>query len=693
MFIEIHYFYHMIILYNLSLPLKDPVFVFALILFIILAMPIVMKKIRVPGIVGLIIAGFIIGPKGVGLVELETIRLFSTVGLLYIMFLAGLEIDFRDFQRSRNKSIVFGSLVFIIPFILGTITSLYVLQFSWLSALLMASMYTTHTLISYPIVSRLGLTKNEAVTVTVGGTIVTDTAALLFLSFITSVAKGEDITSILLKMAVAFAVFLFLVMVVFAALSRWFFKNVESEGISQFVFSLFIVFISAVTAELAGIEAVIGSFLAGLTLNRLIPHSSVLMNRINFTGNALFIPIFLISVGMRIDMRVLVSDLATWKVILLMLTVAISGKWLAAFVGQKLMHYTVTERRLMFGLSVSKAAVALAVVLTGYELKLFDVSILNGAIFTILITCLVSTFVTESAAKKQAIKEMDSMGDDKDALERILVPVANPANFSQLIDLALLMKNPKSEEPIFPLSVVNDDLEAKKRILLNDKLFADAIQHAIAAEVKVNVVSRVDLNVAGGIVRAAKDLAISDIIIGWNGKANAVDFFFGNIMSQVLQNTSQTVFVSKMLQPINTFWNIHVVMPPNTELENGFAHWVSKINKLVSQLGSRLIFYGIEKDAPTFRKIIQPFHFRQFNYKTLADWEEFVNLSDVLSSQDLLFVVSARQQALSYSKLMDKIPNMLSNLFDNISFVIIFPEDSRDTEGVGVSEQFVGVSL
>lgn len=675
------------------MPWKNPVFIFALVLFIILIMPILMKKIKVPGIVGLIIAGFAIGPKGGGLIELESIRLLGTIGLLYIMFLAGLEIDFRDFQRNRNKSILYGSLVFTIPFILGTLTSLYILHFSWLSSLLMASMYTTHTLISYPIVSKLGITKNEAITVTVGGTIVTDTAALLFLSFITSMVKGEEASAVLIKMGIAFALFLIVVMGIYSRISRWFFKNVESEGTSQFVFSLFIVFISAVTAELAGIEAVIGSFLAGLTLNRLIPHSSVLMNRINFTGNAIFIPIFLISVGMRIDMSVLISDLATWKVILLMLTIAITGKWLAAFITQKILGYTIIERRLMFGLSVSKAAVALAVVLTGFELKLFDVSILNGAIFIILVTCLVSTFVTENAAKKQAILDLEAVGEDKEGVERILVPVANPANFQQLIDLAIFFKNPKSDEPIYPLSVVNDDAEAKKRILVNDKLFANAIQHATAAEVKVEIVSRVDLNVAGGIVRAAKDLAISDVIIGWNGKANAIDFFFGNIMSQVLHNTSQTVFVSKMLQPINTFWNIHVVIPPNAEMEIGFNHWVTKLNRLTTQLGSRLIFYSIEKNPADFRKIMAPFALKQVVFNVLDNWESIDNLSTTLANNDLLFVVSARQQSLSYTKMMERLPRLLSDKFDNVSFVIIFPEQAYDTEGVGVSEQFVGSTL
>lgn len=681
----------MILLFSLALPWKDPVLIFALVLLIVLVMPLLMKKIRVPGIVGLILAGFFIGPKGGGLVELESIRLMSTIGLLYIMFLAGLEIDFRDFQKNRNKSIIYGSLVFTIPFFIGTITSLYILHFDFLPALLLSSMYTTHTLISYPIVSKLGITKNEAVTVTVGGTIITDTAALLVLSFITSMVKGADAAAVIIKMGVAFAIFLILVMGVFSRLSRWFFKNVESEGTSQYVFALFIVFISAVTAEVAGIESVIGGFLAGLTLNRLIPHSSVLMNRINFTGNAIFIPIFLISVGMRLDMSILVSDLATWKVILVMLTIAISGKWIAAHITQKLFKYTSTERNLIFSLSVSKAAVALAVVLTGYELKLFDSSILNGTIFIILTTCLISTFVTESASKKIVIKELAKTTAETEGVERILVPVANPANFEQLIDLAILMKNPHSKEPIYPLSVVNDDAEAKKRILLNDRLFADAIAHATAAEVKVEIVSRVDLNVAGGIVRAAKDLAISDVIIGWNGKPNAVDFFFGTIMSQVLETSSQTIMVSKVLQPINTFWQIHVVVPQNAELEKGFNHCLEKITRLGSQLGAKLLFHTIETEVKTFRNVLNNFSsLQKADIKMLSDWESLTNLSNSLADNDLLMVISARQHSISYTKELDLLPRTLSSNFSETSFVILFPEQQDDKNNTGVSDQFVG---
>lgn len=683
----------MIMLFSdFSLPFKDAVFVFAILLLVIFLMPILLKKIRIPGIVGLILAGVAIGPKGFHVIELDAaIKLLSMIGLLYIMFLAGLEIDFRDFQRNRNRSLVFGFLTFSIPLSIGTLTTLYVLNFPFNSALLLASMYATHTLISYPIVSRLGVTKNEAVTITVGGTIITDTAALLLLSFITATAKGGTWDDIALKMGVSFAVFLVVVMGIFPRIARWFFKNVESEGASQYIFALLVVFASAVMAELANVEPIIGAFMAGLVLNRLIPHSSVLMNRVNFVGNALFIPLFLISVGMRVDLSVLFADINSWKVAITIIMVAYVTKWLAAFITQKIFHYSATERRIIFGLGSSHAAATLAIVLIGFDLKLFDASVLNGTILMILVTCLASTFITENAAKKLAVKELEKAAADTEGVERILVPIANPASFEGLIDLAIMIKNPHSLEPIFPLSVVNDDAESRKRILLNDKLFEKAISHARAAEVEVDIISRVDLNVAGGIVRAVKDLAISDIVIGWNGKPSAVDIFFGTIMSQVLHNTSQTVLVSKITQPINTFRRLVVVVPPGAELEIGFKHWLTILQRLVSQLGTKLTFYSVGNHPDALKNCLEnrP-SLLQSDFLHLPFWENLADISSSLRGEDLLLVVSARVHSLSYTKVMERLPRILSDGFEPISFVILFPEKSLTVDTEGVSQQFVG---
>ncbi len=681
----------MLLLFDLTLPFKDAVMVFALLLAIIFLMPILLKKMRMPGIVGLILAGVAIGPKGLGIIELDaSIKMFGTIGLLYIMFLAGLEIDFRDFQRNRNKSIVFGFLTFSIPLSIGTVSTLYILDFPFNSSLLLASMYATHTLISYPIVSRLGVTKNEAVTVTVGGTIITDTAALLLLSFITATTKGADLSVVLMKMAISFALFTFAVLFIFLQVARWFFKNVQSEGSAQFIFALLIVFASGVLAELAGVEPIIGAFLAGLVLNRLIPHASVLMNRINFVGNALFIPLFLISVGMRVDLNVLFADWNSWKVAGTILIVAYTTKWLAAYLTQKIYGYTNIERNIIFGLGSSHAAATLAIILIGFDLKLFDAAVLNGTILMILVTCLASTFITENAAKKLAVLEKEREAANTEGVERILIPVANPANFEQLIDLAILIKDPNSEEPIFPLSVVNDDAEARKRILMHDQVFENAISHARASEINVELVSRVDLNVAGGIIRAIKDLAISDLIIGWNGKPSAVDIFFGTIMSQVLQSAQETVVISKILRPVNTFRRLIVFIPENAELETGFLRCLTITERLLQQLGAKLVFYTVETEGGNLKSWLSKHKsLLEAEFKSLSNWDNIVELQTDIKSEDLMLILNARPHTLSYSKSMERLPRILSESFENQSFTLIFPAQNQASDTEGVSQQFV----
>lgn len=664
---------------NWSLPLHDPVVIFALILLIILIAPLLLRKIRVPGIVGLILAGVAIGPKGLHVVELDSaIKLFGTVGLLYIMFLAGLEIDFRDFQRNARKSVIFGFLTFSIPLSIGTISTLYILNFNFTSSLLLASMYATHTLISYPIVSRLGVTRNEAVTITVGGTIVTDTAALLLLSIITAASKGELNTLFITEMVLGLGIFALIVLVLVPRIGRWFFKTAEGEGTSQYIFTLAVVFVAATLAESAKVEPIIGAFLAGLALNRLIPHSSALMNRIVFVGNALFIPFFLIRVGMVVDLRILMADANSWKVAVTILIVAYITKWLAAYITQQLFKYSLAERNIIFGLGSSHAAATLAIILVGFDLKLFDESVLNGTILMILVTCIASTFITERAAKQIAVVEMQKLEAYTEGGQRILVPLANPANFEQLIDLAIFIKNQKEKDiPIFPLSVVSDDERAKQNILLNHKLFEKVTQHAAATDIALDVIQRVDLNVAGGIMRASKDLAISDIVMGWNGKSSAIDFFFGSIMTQVLQNAGQTILISKILQPVSTFKRLTVIVPQNAELEEGFLHWLVLIGRLSGQIGAKARFFVQKMEQiDLFQKELkkQVSSLATAEIKTTDCWEDFEPLTNQLQVGELLIVVAAREQTLSFSRTMERLPRLLSQYFDDFSFVIMYPE-------------------
>jgi Kef-type K+ transport system membrane component KefB len=375
---------------DFTLPLKNPVLLFSLILFIILFAPILLNKLRIPHLIGLIIAGAIIGPNGLNLMERDmSIILFGTVGLLYIMFLAGLEIDLADFKKNSGKSLVFGLLTFLIPMGLGMVAGIYLLEFSLPTSILLASMFASHTLIAYPIVSKLGVAKNRAVNVTVGGTMITDTLALLVLAVISGMQTGEINQEFWIRLGVSVLIFGLIVMLLFPIIGRWFFKRFD-DNISQYIFVLGMVFLGAFLAELAGIEHIIGAFLAGLALNRLIPHTSPLMNRIEFVGNALFIPFFLIGVGMLIDYTAFIKDFETIKVAGVMTVIAIIAKYIPAFITQKIFGYSADERRLIFGLSSAQAAATLAAVLVGYGIitgyenfESYDEAVLkNGKIIT-----------------------------------------------------------------------------------------------------------------------------------------------------------------------------------------------------------------------------------------------------------------------------------------------------------------------
>jgi len=670
-------------LIDISLPFKDPVLVFSVVLFIIFFAPIVLKKFRIPGIIGLILSGVIVGPNGFNLLLRNSgIVLFGTVGLLYIMFLAGLEIDLNDFKKNKNKSLIFGGLTFSIPLILGTLASYYILHLSIQGSVLLASMFASHTLVSYPIASKLGLTKKQAVTLAIGGTIITDTVVLLLLAVITGSVSGDLDSAFWIQLSISLAIFAFIVLFIFPMVTKWFFKNVEGDGGAQYIFVLGIVFAAAFLAEVAGVEPIIGAFLAGLALNRLIPHTSPLMNRIEFIGNTLFIPFFLISVGMIVDIKVLFNGYQALLVAGVLITVALFSKWIAAYFTQKIFKFSVIERNLIFGLSSSHAAATLAVILVGFDLKLFDEAILNGTVLLILVTCMVSSFVTESAGRQLAIAESKGSGEYHEVEERILIAITNPASIEAKIDMAAMLKESDKSQPIYAVSVVNDDEEARDKLIQNRKMIDRAVKHAASAENKLEVVSRIDLNIANGIARAVKELMITEIIIGWHEKNTTTEKLFGTVLENLVVRTDQMIVATRILQPLNTISKIIVMVPPNAELEIGFKRWINMVKKLSKQTNSLVIFYGVADSLPHLKIAVNESKPGiDAEYRGYSDWDDFPLFSRHLNKDDLFIAVTARKATVSHSLFMDSIPRLLQKYFEKNSFMLVYPEQySEDPE-------------
>ncbi|GEP93924.1 sodium:proton antiporter [Chitinophaga cymbidii] len=664
---------------DFSLPLKDPVPIFSLVLFIILLAPIILRKFRIPSIIGLILAGMAIGDHGFKIIEQGSIDLFGKAGLLYIMFLAGLELDMTEFRKNRHRSLVFGAFTFIIPMIMGYALCTYVFHFSLMPSLLVSSMFATHTLVAYPLASRMGVGKNEVVTVAVGGTIITDTAVLLILAIITGAASGNLNSGFWLKLGLSFTIFAAVVMYGFPIVGRWFFKKIKDDKTSHFIFVLAMVFLASFFAELAGVEPIIGAFLSGLALNRLIPHTSPLMSRLEFVGSALFIPFFLISVGMLVDLKVLFRGQQALFIAGALAVIALLSKWLAAYFTQLSFGYSNTQRNVLFGLSAARVAATIAVILVGFNMGIIDEDVLNGTIILVLLTCLVSSFVTENASRKLAIIEADKIPEMPEEPERILMPLADPDKMEALLDFAVMIKDAKSASPIYPLAIVQDDEEAKEKIHISQKMMEKAIIHAAVTESEVKVVTRVDLNIADGIARATKELLISDVILAWSDKNSTTDRFFGTIFGtttdNVLRGVWETVYVCSFSHPLNTSRKLMLILPKNAEYELGFSHYLKKIIQLGKQAGSRIIIYcGNDTKLTIEHYITQTKSSVECEFRELEHLDDFLIVSRSISRDDLLVVVSARKGTLSYQPYLENIPARLGRHFKDNNVILIYPE-------------------
>lgn len=669
---------------NFSLPLQNPVLKFSIILFIILFAPLLLNKIKVPQLIGLIIAGAFVGPHGFHLLERESsVVLFGTVGLLYIMFLAGLEIDLGDFKKNKNKSIVFGLYTFSVPMILSTLVSLYIFGYGWMTSILFASMLASHTLIAYPLISKLGIAKNKAVNVAVGGTMITDTLALLVLAVIAGMSTGEITNDFWIRLGVSMVIFAAIVIFVFPMLGRWFFKKYE-DNISQYIFVLGLVFLAAFLAEAAGVEAIIGAFMAGLTLNRLIPRTSPLMNRIEFVGNALFIPFFLIGVGMLIDFRVFFVDLHTIFVAVVMTTVAMLSKFLAAFFTQKTYGFSKAQRDVIFGLSNAQAAATLATVLVGYSIivgetpegepiRLLDESILNGSILMILVTCAVASIVAQRAGAKIALEESDADSEtSEDANEKILIPINYPESIEELINIGVTIKSQKSNNSLVALNIIPTDSNDVKLEKAAKKLLEKASVAASATDNRLIELIRYDSNIVQGITNVVKEQKISDIIMGLHKQHGLSDSFLGNLTEGILSRTNATTLICRFNQPLNTIERYFIVAPPDAEKEIGFPFWLLRIWNIGRNTGAKLVFYGT-KGLINYVTEVHRSHSLDIEFREFSEWEDFLIISRDMKQNDALFIIMSRKNEISYEPTMQSIPKYLNRYFQNYNFVLVYP--------------------
>lgn len=682
--------------HEFELPLSNPILVFSLILLIILLSPILLRKLNIPGIIGLIIAGVVIGPHGFNILEKNSaITLFSTIGLLYIMFIAGLELDLNEFKQNKNKSLLFGFFTFVIPIAIGYPVCHYLLGYDFNTSFLTASMFATHTLVAYPIVSKLGVAKNQAVAITVGGTILTDTAVLIILAVIMGNTSGNLNAQFWLRLGISLAIFTAIMFLVIPRVAKWFFQKLESEKHSHYIFVLAVVFFAAFLAEVAGVEPIIGAFMAGLALNKLIPHSSALMNRIEFIGNSLFIPFFLISVGMIVNVSVIMSGPMALIVAGALTLVALTGKWLAALLTRLVFKYSRAQGQLIFGLSSAHAAATLAIILVGYEAKIIDENILNGTIILILITCVIASFATEKAAKKVLIEsdeDMEALNQvEASSNEHILLPIANVASFDKILEFATFIRDKKSVNPVSILSVVSNDSEAELNIIKTRNKLEEFVRQASATETKVNIVTTIDHNAASGIARISRELMTDIIVLGWSQEGgNFLDRLVGKKVDSIVESTDKTIMVCHLERPLVTHKKLVVAVAPLAEHENGFVLWLNKVLALAKELSVPVQFYGSEGTQKAIERVMEKEKLSAaISYSHFEDWDDFLILSRHIKEEDLMVLVSARKGATSYLNQFDSIPAKIKKYFPVNSRILIYPQQYAESHN---SEQYTDFS-
>lgn len=671
-------------------PLSNPVQIFLLALVLLLFAPLLAKRLRLPGIIGLIAAGVVVGPHGLNWLQKSGgIELLSTTGMLYIMFLAGLEIDFNDFKKNYRNSLLFGALTFIFPITIGISLAYYWLGFEFYAALLLGSMVGTHTLVSYPIVRRLGISRTEVVATAAGGTFITDTAVLLFVAVVVAAHKGELSALFWLKLCTSIALFGLAIIGIFPLLSRWFLRYIALDDTTQYIFILTMVFLAGFLAQLAGLEPIIGSFLAGFVFNRLIPHRSVLMDKIIFGGN-IFIPFFLLSVGMIVNLNGLFEGSKALFIILAIIFSSQMGKWLAAFSTQKLLKYDVKQRNLLFGLSNAHAAAAIAVILVGYQQKLLGEEAINSAVLLIPVSCLISTLVAEHYGRKIAQQTNDSP-HAADALtnshlptEQILVPVANPDTIRPLFELALLLKKNEqtADSIVYALSIVIESPTAEKEINQKRLLLQTAIQQLGTAGQSIKATTKIDNNISAGILRATYELSATEIILGWNDKENAANKIFGSITQILPQKTGKMILIPHLVFSLNTLQQIVVLMPKNAELEQGFVRWIRTLHNLAKQTAAGLRFWGHKSALDKAAYVVKNLKQYVSTYFTLHEnYEQHLpQFAPDFNAGDLLVLITARPHSTSYNHHLDQVPHILIRHYAHINFILLYPEQADLTD-------------
>ena len=670
-------------------PIEDPILKFLLIMSIVLCTPLLLNRLKIPYLLGLIIAGAIIGPHGLNLVLRDSsIILSGTAGMLYILFSAGLEMDMADFKRNSLRSIIFGLYTFIVPMAFGIIAGYHILGYSLLSSVLMAALFASQTLIAYPIISKLGITRDKAVTIAVGGTIIVDILALVTLTVVTGIATGNADESFWYRLAGSIVACAVVILGLFPLIGHWFFKRC-SDNIGQYVFVLVILFLGAYLTQLVGLEPIVGAFLAGLAMNKLIPSTSPLMNRVEFVGNTLFVPFFLLSVGMLIDYHAIIQSWETILVGSVMILMVTAAKYIAAALAAKSFRLSRNQFNVLFGLSVAHVAGTLAVVMVGYNIvlgqaddgtpiRLLDEAVLNGTILMILVTCTISTFVTQRGAHQIALHGSSQERRPTQG-EHVLIPVSHPGTIAEAVALGIAVTKQKHRS-LYALNALDNQSASAKEIERAEKMLDTAAEASASAGIHMHRLLRYDVNIVNAIVSVVRERNITDLVLGMHTSDEHGSHFntlgsptvLGTTIPNVVAQTNITTYIYRTVQPLSTVKRHLVFVPRRAELEVGFETWVLRIRHLAHDTGAKLIFYASQQTIDYMRRKRRKADIA--DYIPHEEWtEELELITKEATSNDCVWVVMSRRDRISYTASMHRLPAFIEEHLSRMNHILLYP--------------------
>ena len=669
------------------LHITDPTLIFFVVLMIVLFSPIIMSKLRIPHIIGLVLAGVLIGEYGLDILERDnSFELFGRVGLYYIMFLAGLEMDMESVKKNSRQFVLFGLLTCLVPLVLTYVMAIIILGYSGQASFLLGCIMASNTLIAYPLVGRYGLNRNSSVMLSVGSSMISLFLALVMLAGLAatfSESSGWLFWVLFVVKLVAYMVGSFYII---PRLTRYFLRR-YSDAVMQYIFVMSVMFLSSALTAWIGLEGIFGAFFSGLILNRYIPHVSPLMNRIEFIGNAIFIPYFLIGVGMLINVRTIVEEPGMIWVVLLIAFIGTFGKALAAYISSLIFRLPKAEGHMMFGLTSAHAAGAIAMVMVGMQLEvapgvmLVDNEMLNGVVMMILVTCIVSTLMTQKAAKAIVFRERTDFRpqNDKTDDEKILICVKYPEIAPQLVYLAQLVRNQKLHRDLVALNVVYDDEHSQKGREEGLQLLEKLQQQAAASEVRMQTQVRLATNIANGIKHAFREFACSEVVMGMHVHTNVTQKFWGEFIQSLYNGLNRQIILTRFEQPLSTLRLIQVAVPSRAEFEPGFHRWLERLCRFAEQLDCRVLFHGREESLKLIREFINHEHPSvRGNYQTMGHWNELPTLAAGIEKDHLFVVVTARKGTISYKAALDRLPDELTEYFSGTNLMIIFPDQYGD---------------